>query len=127
IIHRGRILADGTPDELVTKLGGRVRYRVEFEPPPGPAEGVRAALEGVPGVLSAAAEGAGEGSSAFVLTAREGADPRVAVFRLAAAKGWMLRELAREASSLEELFARIALEMAPAAVEGAAASDGGGT
>ncbi len=121
IIHRGRILADGTPDELVAKLGGRVRYRVGFESAPGPADAIRSALESVPGVLAAAAEAPGPTSASFVLTAREGADPRVAVFRLAAAKGWMLRELAREASSLEELFARIALEMAPAAP-----ADGGG-
>ncbi|HET6203953.1 MAG TPA: ATP-binding cassette domain-containing protein [Planctomycetota bacterium] len=125
IIHRGRILADGTPDELVTKLGGRVRYRVEFAESPGPADAVRRALEGLPGVLSAASDPRADGAASYVLTAKEGADPRVAAFRLAAAKGWMLRELSREASSLEELFARIALEIGSDGAEGSAPAPGG--
>jgi len=124
IIHRGRILADGTPADLVRKLGGADRFRVEILGARGKEKEIAEALRGVEGVDGVeSAPVAGDGV-AFVLTAGEGADPRVAVFRLAAARGWALRDLSRQTSSLEEIFARIALETGREASAAATASGG---
>ncbi len=114
IIDRGRIVAEGTPAELRGKLAGApvvrvvARGRVALEPP-------LAALPGVAAVEVAETE---TETSARVTCAAQ-ADPREEIFRIAVERGWVLRELSREALSLEDVFVRLTRheEAAPAAPE----------
>lgn len=107
IINRGRIVADGSVDELVSAGGGGTRVTVELE---APAEEARAAMEGLAGVHSV--EPVDERADALAegrvrLTVRGETDPRRDVFELAAARGWPLWELHLEQRSLEDLFRQL--------------------
>jgi ABC-2 type transport system ATP-binding protein len=71
----------------------------------------------------AVAEEAGEDETRVRLECESGADPREEVFRAAVARGWVLRELTREALSLEDVFVRLTRHEEPAAANAPAASE----
>jgi ABC-2 type transport system ATP-binding protein len=100
IIDGGRIVAQGTPQDLRESWTGNTRIRVAIEKP---AETARETLERVDGVLSAEPNGA----AAFVLECEGNADPRAEIFRTAIANGWTLLELSQSRASLEDIFVRL--------------------
>ena len=102
IIDRGRIVAEGTPAELRSKLAGASTLRVAWKG----NLAVREGLANLPGVSAVEVEEAAGETRARILCL-PGADPREEVFRLAVANGWVLRELTREALSLEDVFVRL--------------------
>jgi len=111
IIDRGRVVADGTPDALRTKLIGNPSLAVELRDANGSA---RAALEALPGVVAISDRGEGR----FLLEHAAGSDPREAVFRMAVERGWVLLALTPQRASLEDVFVRLTTredEMVPAA------------
>jgi ABC-2 type transport system ATP-binding protein len=110
IIDRGRIVAEGNPEELRRKLAGSPTVRAAFR-------GLVPAQEEIsrlPGVESVE-ETAGQDETRVRIHvhpqahAHEGGDVEVGeeIFRLAVAKGWTLRELSRDAVSLEDVFVRL--------------------
>ncbi|MEY4674877.1 MAG: putative transporter ATP-binding protein YxlF [Planctomycetota bacterium] len=101
IIHRGRLRADGTPDQLVGTASGR-RLHVEAR---ASAEGLREALSRVPGLVVESAVGTTEGYARAVAAVPPGADPRDAA--AAALAPCMLRELRLELPSLEHFFQQV--------------------
>jgi ABC-2 type transport system ATP-binding protein len=114
IIHRGRIVADGSTEEIsVHQRGGHLLHATFV---PGgvalPREVIREAVGGIPGVrrvtVVEVAEPEGVG---FQVVADH--DVRPDLFRLAADRGLVLVDLGREATSLEEVFQRLTLEPAP--------------
>ncbi len=100
IIDRGRIVADGAPDELRTRLVGNPTVRVQLA---GAGADGREALLGIAGVIGAEA---GEDGRFRVEHAPDG-DPREAIFHLAVERGWVILELAPERASLEDVFVRL--------------------
>jgi len=100
IIDRGRVVADGTPDALRTKLIGNPSLAVELKAANGSA---RAALEALPGVVAISDRGEGR----FLLEHAAGSDPREAVFRMAVERGWVLLALTPQRASLEDVFVRL--------------------
>ena len=118
IIDRGRIVAEGTPAQLRGKLAGSpvVRVAVRGNVP------AREALAHLPGVTEVDIEEAPGETRARVLCAAN-ADPREEIFRLAVERGWVLRELSREALSLEDVFVRLTRHDADP--DAAAAGDAG--
>jgi len=102
IIDRGRIVAEGTPEELRSKLAGTPTMRVAFRGDV-PAEPVLAALPGVTSVERVISD------SETRLRVHCGADTDIAeeIFRMAVERGWILRELSRETVSLEDVFVRL--------------------
>jgi ABC-2 type transport system ATP-binding protein len=102
IIDRGRIVAEGTPTELRGKLAGTPVVRAVF----GGAVPAQEGLAALEGVTSVAVED-GPGETRVRLTCTPDSDPREDVFRFAVEKGWVLRELAREAMTLEDVFVRL--------------------
>jgi ABC-2 type transport system ATP-binding protein len=121
IIDRGRIVAEGTPSELRGKLAGTPVVCAAFKGAVPAREGL-AALSGVTSVDVEEAPG----ETRARLTCLQGSDPREEVFLLAVEKGWVLRELSREAMTLEDVFVRLTRRdettEAPAAPEPAAAT-----
>jgi ABC-2 type transport system ATP-binding protein len=100
IIDRGRIVAEGTPEALRERSVGNPSLRITLKGAPDAAE----TLASVPGVVSAH-PGTGEG--AWVLEYAAGTDPREEVFRAAVARDWVLLEMARERTTLEDIFVRL--------------------
>jgi ABC-2 type transport system ATP-binding protein len=102
IIDRGRIVAEGTPSDLRAKLAGAPVVHVVVKG----AVSVREDLSALPGVASVELEDAPGETRARILCL-QGSDPREAIFRLAVERGWVLRELARAAMTLEDVFVRL--------------------
>jgi ABC-2 type transport system ATP-binding protein len=122
IIDRGRIVAEGTAAELRTRLAGAPVVRVAF----AGAVAAREALAALAGV-AAVSEEVADGETRVRLECEAGADPREDVFRAAVAKGWILRELARESLSLEDVFVRLTRhEDAAVAADGSAPLEAAG-
>ena len=116
IIDRGRIVAEGTPAELRGKLAGAPVVRVGIRGRVDP----RAAFAALPGVTAVEAE-EGETETTVRVTCEAQTDPREQIFGIAVERGWVLRELARDALSLEDVFVRLTRHEEPAAEEAAPA------
>jgi ABC-2 type transport system ATP-binding protein len=101
IINRGRIAASGTPAELVRQSRVADSLRVELK---AGVAGAATALRTVAGVHEVATGGEVDGWENLDVTMEPGADPRVAIYQLASARGWTLRELSRRTPSLEQVF-----------------------
>ncbi len=100
IIHKGKIVADGTPDLLRQSLSKGQRLLVELK---APAALARESLAQLPGALRATIQK--EINSHVVLTLEsEGPDLREAVFELAAQKSWPILQMTPETYSLEDVF-----------------------
>ncbi|HSL18771.1 MAG TPA: ATP-binding cassette domain-containing protein [Methylomirabilota bacterium] len=108
IIDRGRIVADGTPDALRSKLLGNPGLQVELG---GAGDAAAEALGRLEGAVAVAPRGPGR----FVVEHEPGADLREAVYRLAVERGWVLLGLTPEQTTLEDVFVRLTTaEGAPA-------------
>ena len=102
IIDRGRIVAEGTAGELRSRMAGAPIVRASFA---GRVD-AREALASLPGVISVTQENDADETRVRLECATD-ADPREEIFRAAVAHGWILRELARERLSLEDVFVRL--------------------
>lgn len=107
IIHRGKILASDTPDNLTKALhaGGPIYAEVR-----GPASEVQAKLRGVEGVESLTAKPGDDGFVFITIQPKAGEDPRERIYRAVAGNGWGLRELNRSRTTLEDIFVQITRE-----------------
>ncbi len=110
IIDNGKLVADGTPEQLRGGFSGAAQLAVQLEAPETEA---RAALEALPGSTGVKSEGSGR----FRVAVEGGSDLRREVFRLAVAKGWVLLELAQTTPSLEDVFLRLTTHDAAAEAE----------
>jgi ABC-2 type transport system ATP-binding protein len=100
IIDQGRIVAEGTPEELRERSVGNPAVRLTLKGAPDVAE----SLGGVPGVVAIRPA---TGDGAWVVEHAAGTDPREEIFRAAVARGWVLLEMARERTTLEDIFVRL--------------------
>ncbi|WP_419950717.1 ATP-binding cassette domain-containing protein [Candidatus Palauibacter sp.] len=108
IINEGRIVADGSVDELVAGQGG-ARVIVELE---GPEDAARAAMADLASVARAETLEDGVGRARFAVEGAAGQDPRADISRLAAARDWPLWELHLAQASLEDLFRQLTVTRA---------------
>jgi ABC-2 type transport system ATP-binding protein len=100
IIDRGKIVADGSVNQLAAQASGAVRIAVEAQ-----GEGITEALRSLEGVQDVAGHAVdAEGRVAVTLTVQAQRDVRPAIFDMAKDRDWTLYELHLEARSLEDLF-----------------------
>lgn len=107
MIHKGRIAAQGTQAEILKTVGRGAHVRLEAMVP-DVAEALRL-LASIPGALRVEEQGRLGIHHVFEVFADE--DLREDVGAIAALRNWPLRELSWSQPSLEELFARVALEL----------------
>jgi ABC-2 type transport system ATP-binding protein len=103
IISSGKLVADGTPDELRSREKA-TRYRVVVDAASAPQMLVRdkiATITGVTGCHVAAGE---VGTHRFAIDGVATTDLRKSLFRAAVDNKWTLLELVRESASLEDVF-----------------------
>jgi len=103
IISGGKLVADGTPDELRARERGG-RYRVVVESNGVAKDAIRDRLAMLSGVTRCEAVAGEDGAHAFAIDAGGAGDLRKPIFRAAVDNRWTLLELAREAASLEDVF-----------------------
>jgi ABC-2 type transport system ATP-binding protein len=104
ILNRGKLVAEGSVQDLLATRSGRARYLVEAEGD-GIPEGL-AALQGV----EAHATTLVAGRTRVQLEAGEDQELRPEIFALARDRGWTLWELHREKASLEDVFRQLTSE-----------------
>ncbi len=104
IIDRGKIVADGTLQDLQASFQGLEKINLEIRAPRnGCAEKLRA-IEHVKNVNEQTAKGEVQ---SFVLEIEKGRDLREQIFDLSVREGWKLLELHREVTSLEDVFRQL--------------------
>jgi ABC-2 type transport system ATP-binding protein len=101
IIHRGKIVASGTPTGLRQRISAGSQLIAELK---GPAAEVTAGIRKIDGVSDVHSEPA-DGWTRVMVSARQ--DLREAIYKLSAEKGWPLRELRRDVATLEDFFVKI--------------------
>lgn len=102
IIHRGRIVANDTPQALAGREQGKVVYlQVKAE---SCTDADFADISGVKQVNKYIAD---SGYHGFALVCEKNSDPREKLFDLCAGKGWKLVEIRQEMLQLEEVFAQL--------------------
>lgn len=108
IINDGNIVADGTPDELQRNFRGSEMLTVEIKATVSNAvTDLLPKLKTVPNVENVELR-ASEGSvHTFQLHSVKGSDVREDLFRRAVAEQWVLLEMTRQATSLEEVFHKL--------------------
>jgi ABC-2 type transport system ATP-binding protein len=99
IIARGRIALDDQIASMQPKGAVTVEAR-------GPADGIRAALQTIPGVERVIIIEQGRERASFEVQSRGSEDPREAISMKLVANGWPLSQLDLRKSSLEEQFTK---------------------
>jgi len=107
VIASGKLVAQGTPEELRTSRRMSARVLVECR---GPAEQVKNTLSRVSGVSKVEilnGQPIDEGYVRAAVRSQESRDVREEVARTVIQSGWPLREIRLEAGSLEEFFVEL--------------------
>ncbi len=132
IIDRGKIVAEGTPENLRREWSGPSGLRLELLGRPESALDSLQQLDGVDAAVVTGDRSQESGDLRLRLAVAGDQDLRAEVFSLAVAKGWTILEMTREQASLEDIFVRLTtrdgLENGPpnieSAVDEAAAAEG---
>ncbi|MBM4086166.1 MAG: ATP-binding cassette domain-containing protein [Planctomycetes bacterium] len=103
IINKGKIVAMDTPENLMNRLRGATTVSLEVR---GPGQQIKECLETLDGVKKIVWHDKGE-ISHYTLEAAKGVDPREEIFHRIAKNNWVLREMKREAMTLEDIFVQI--------------------
>jgi gliding motility-associated transport system ATP-binding protein len=110
IVSKGRLVADGTLDDIRAK-SGRIRYVVSVheqkalnDRTPPSVEEVQKSLERIKGVALVKESPSDERAHTFALSADGDIDVRPEIFQLMVEKGWLLIELHRDAQTLGDVF-----------------------
>lgn len=123
VIAGGKIVAQGSPDELRSSRRLQARVLVECK---GPAKEVETALSHVSGVANVEILNGDTGADKHYVTAalrpKEAYDVREEVARTIIQHGWPLREIRLEHATLEEFFVQVTANQA---IANAAKASGG--
>jgi ABC-2 type transport system ATP-binding protein len=108
IINEGSIVADGTPQQLQQQFQGSDALLLELKTPSAhPVEEIAPMLRSIAGVAGVSLDEHAAGISRFRIAVESRADIRESAFRLAVAQGWVVLEMHRIGTSLEEVFHRL--------------------
>ncbi len=117
VIAGGRIVAQGSPEELVNTRRLTARVLIECR---GPSKDVETALGRVSGVghveMLPGRAGAENGTVIAALRAKDGYDVREEASRTVIQNGWPLREVRLEHATLEEYFVHVTANQAMGSV-----------
>lgn len=103
IIAGGKIVASGSLQELRDKLTADARVVAEMH---GPREDIERGLRGLGGVQQVEVSG-NNGWHRLTMQVTPHHDIREAVFKMAKEKNWSLREIRRDAATLEDFFIQV--------------------
>jgi ABC-2 type transport system ATP-binding protein len=105
IINKGQIVADGTPSELQDKFQGSEIVGLELRASVrDPMAELFPKIQALPGVQSVEYGGANGDIHKFSIHSHKGSDVREDLFKKAVSEKWVLLEMARKGTSLEDVF-----------------------
>lgn len=108
IINEGRIAADGTPDQLQHEFRGSdiISLELKANVENGMTE-IFPKVKALAHVENVQYQNPSPGIHRLLITATKGSDIREDLFRQAVSEKWLLLEIHREATSLEEVFHKL--------------------
>ena len=104
IMKHGRVIAQGTREELQEQMGGNGQVVAEIAAPPEELAACWAQIAEVEQFDVSPAEGE---FHRCALTPRNGTDLRPLIFWIVQERGWPLRELTRSRHSLEDIYVQV--------------------
>jgi len=108
IINGGQVVAVDTPDNLTERTQPYRAVSLEVQ---GPEEAILAHLQGLPGILNVAKNGASpSGATLYTLSTTKERDMRAEIAQAVVQQGWQLLELRAVRLSLEEVFVQLVTE-----------------
>ncbi len=110
IINEGIIVADGTLEELQEQFHGAERILLELKIPStitNPMDVVYKKLQSIPFVETVEYSGTDNSVYKFSVRAQKGVDIRESIFRICVQEQWVLLEMSRHTTSLEEVFHKL--------------------
>ncbi|MDX1639886.1 MAG: ATP-binding cassette domain-containing protein [Balneolaceae bacterium] len=99
IINKGRLVADGSTQELRQRARGADQLLVQIKAGNGEVDQALLNLASI-----AAVNPAGEGDGLWLIDTKPDRDAREEVFRLCVERGWVLMQMTPKESSLEDIF-----------------------
>ncbi len=102
VIHEGKIVADGSTEDLLARARGMRTIVVELE-----GSGADEALAGLAGVEEVVEREEQDGRTRVTLAVAAGPDLRPEIFKLAKQRDWVLWELHEVTGSLQDLFGQL--------------------
>jgi ABC-2 type transport system ATP-binding protein len=110
IINEGKIVADGSPERLQQEFQGVEMVTLELKTgATNPIEQIAPKLRSLRFVTGVEMLSQSNGTSRFQLRVEKGEDIREAAFRLSVSEGWVVLELTRKTTSLEEIFHKLTM------------------
>ncbi|MBI4249889.1 MAG: ATP-binding cassette domain-containing protein [Elusimicrobia bacterium] len=110
IIHKGKIIAQGTPQDLTGASAKKMKFYVTLKSDGADASQVLSGLRELPDVRSVESRNQNGEIHLEIVASTDGADIRERLFRHAIDKNWTLLELRRETASLEEVFRELTVQ-----------------
>ncbi|MBI4429360.1 MAG: ATP-binding cassette domain-containing protein [Ignavibacteriales bacterium] len=108
IINEGKIVADGTPEKLQQDFRGAETISLQLKTKAGNVmTDVFPKLKGLAQVENVQYGGEEKEAHRFTVHTAKGSDLREQLFRQAVAEGWVLLEMSRKSTSLEEVFHKL--------------------
>jgi len=108
IINEGKIVADGTPEKLQQEFRGTEMLSVELKANVANAmTEMFPKLKSLPQVESVEYGGQDGSAHRFTIHTSKGSDIREELFRQAVSEGWVLLEMSRKSTSLEDVFHKL--------------------
>jgi ABC-2 type transport system ATP-binding protein len=108
IVNDGSIVADGTPAELQEKFHGAESIAIELKAAVAdPMAEVFPKLKLIAGVESVEYGGGADNVHRYTVNVAKGSDVREELFRQAVSQQWVLLEITRKGTSLEEVFHKL--------------------
>ena len=108
IINEGKIVADGSPEQLQKDFQGAELLTIELKASStDPVNQIAPKLKALPSVTGAELISTKDSISRFAVHVEKGADVREAAFQLAVSEGWILLEMHRKPTTLEEVFHKL--------------------
>lgn len=107
IINKGKIVADGTPEALQSSFQGNAIIQLELK---ADGQDIQPKLKAIDRVTRIKRGQDSNGVSKYSLEVEKGAtDVREKIFRLAVENKWVILELHREQTSLEDIFRELTM------------------
>ncbi len=104
IIHRGKLVADGTPDDLKASFSGAQQFKFGIQ---NATPDVATSLNTWGKVNLVGQELLENQETLFTLSSDEKTDLRPELFKMAVEKNWVLTELHRDRANLEDVFRQL--------------------
>jgi len=113
IINKGKLVADGTPEELERQRGG-VLYEVTLLKPDGGLSPVREVILSIPGIVDISElNDRPKEEISLLVTGEASGDNREDIFRAIVDKGWVMLGLNRKQVDLEGIFRGLTCDESP--------------